>query len=58
MYPLRTYNSGTVIDSNTRTIYETVEPKSTKIVKEMNMGFINSQASKSGCEISDLVPLQ
>jgi hypothetical protein len=50
--------SGTVIDSNTRTIYETVEPESTKVVKEMNMGFINSQASRSGCEITDLVPLQ
>ena len=49
--------SGTVIDSNTRTIYET-EPKSTKVIKEMNMGFINSQASRSGCEITDLVPLQ
>jgi hypothetical protein len=50
--------SGTVIDSNTRTIYETVESRSTKVVKGMNMGFINSQASRSGCEISDLVPLQ
>lgn len=49
--------SGTVIDSNSRTVYETVEPHSTKVIKEMNMGFINSQASKSGCVIADLVPL-
>jgi hypothetical protein len=47
--------SGTQIDSNTQTIYEVVEPRSTKVVKDMNMGFINSQASKSDCEIIDLV---
>jgi len=50
--------SGTVIDSNTQTIYETVEPKSTRVVKQVNMGFINSQAAQSGCEITDLVVLQ
>ena len=47
--------SGTEIDSNTRTVYEVVEPKSTKRFKEVNMGFIHSQAKKSGCEIADLV---
>jgi hypothetical protein len=50
--------SGTVIDSNTQTIYQTVEPKSTKVIKEMNMGFINSQATRSGCEITDLAVIQ
>ena len=50
--------SGTVIDSNRRTVYEIVEPKSTKVIKQMNMGFINSQASRSGCQISDLTPIQ
>jgi hypothetical protein len=50
--------SGTVIDSNTRTIYEIVEPKSAKVIKEMNMGFIDSQVASSSCEITDLVPLQ
>jgi zinc-ribbon domain len=50
--------SGTVIDSNTRTIYEIVEPKSTKVIKQMNMGFIHSQASRSGCDISNLTPIQ
>jgi hypothetical protein len=49
--------SGTVIDSNSRTVYEIVEPHSTKVIKEMNMGFINSQASSSDCVIADLVPL-
>jgi hypothetical protein len=50
--------SGTVIDSNSRTIYQTVEPTSTKVIREMNMGFINSQATRSGCQITDLVVLQ
>jgi hypothetical protein len=50
--------SGTVIDSNTRTLYEIVEPKSKKIIKQMNMGFIDSQAARSDCEITDLTPIQ
>jgi hypothetical protein len=49
--------SGTVIDSNTRTVYEIVEPKSTKVIRQMNMGFIHSQAAQSGCQITDLVPM-
>jgi hypothetical protein len=50
--------SGTVIDSNTKTVYQTVEPTSSKVVKDMNMGFINSQATRSKCQIIDLVVLQ
>jgi hypothetical protein len=46
--------SGTKIDSNTRTIYEVVEPKSTKKVRNFDMGFIHSQAKKSSCSITDL----
>src|SRR5437764_358360 len=38
--------SGTVIDSNTRTIYEVVEPRSKKVIKNFNMGFIHSQAAR------------
>jgi hypothetical protein len=48
-------NSGTEIDSNTRTIYEAIEPKSKKVIKKFNMGFIHSQAAKSSCKITDLV---
>jgi hypothetical protein len=50
--------SGTVIDTNTQTIYEIVGPKSTKVIKHMNMGFIHSQALRSSCKVIDLVPLQ
>jgi hypothetical protein len=47
--------SGTVIDHNTRTVYEIVPPKSTKSIRNFNMGFINSQAKSSSCHITDLV---
>ena len=46
--------SGTRIDSNTRTIYEIVPPKSTKRFRGINMGFIHSQAASSACGITDL----
>ena len=48
-------NSGTEIDSNTRTIYESVPAKGKKVIKNFNMGFIHSQAKKTSCEIEDLV---
>lgn len=47
--------SGTEIDSNTRTIYETVPAKGKKMVKGFNMGFIHSQAASTVCKIDDLV---
>jgi len=50
-------NSGTVIDSNDRTIYEIVKAHSTKKVNDFNMGFIHSQAARSRCEIVDLTLL-
>jgi len=51
-------NSGTKIDSNSRTIYETVPAKGKKVVKDFNMGFIHSQAARSSCEITDLQVVQ
>jgi hypothetical protein len=47
--------SGTAIDSNRRTIYEVVPARSKKAIREFNMGFIHSQAKRSGCAIDDLV---
>ena len=47
--------SGTKIDSNTRTIYEIFAPKSKRVIKKFNMGFIHSQAKSSNCRITDLV---
>jgi hypothetical protein len=49
--------SGTKIDSNVRTIYEVVPAHSKKSVRNFNMGFINSQAHQSACQITNLVLL-
>lgn len=43
--------SGTRIDSNTRTIYDVIKPKSKKTFREFNMGFIHTQAVRSECSI-------
>ncbi|GMO40837.1 hypothetical protein [Bradyrhizobium sp. TM233] len=50
-----TANSGTLIDANTRTIYEAIKPKSSKTVRGFNMGFINTQASRSSCHVTGFV---
>jgi hypothetical protein len=47
--------SGTRIDSNTRTIYEVFKAKAQRTIKDFNMGFIHSQAKKSGCYVRELV---
>ena len=49
-------HSGTVIDENTRTIYEIVKAHSKRTFRNFNMGFINSQAASSNCKIIDLAP--
>jgi hypothetical protein len=45
-------NSGTVIDSNTRTIYEIVDGKSYLSVVGVNMGFIRSEIVSSKCAVT------
>jgi hypothetical protein len=44
--------SGTIIDSNERTIYEIVKARTTKSIRHFSMGFIHSQAARSGCEVT------
>ena len=45
--------SGTKIDRNSQTLYQ-VFPSGTKtVVRDVNMGFIHSQATDSSCRISD-----
>jgi hypothetical protein len=51
-------SSGTVIDSNVRTIYQVVKPHSKKRFPQFNMGLIHSQAVRSGCAITDLAVVQ
>jgi len=50
--------SGTTIDQNTRTIYERLEPGTTKQIRSFNMGFVHSQATKSGCAVTKVVILR
>ena len=50
--------SGTRIDSNRRTIYEIIRPHSKRRFRGFDMGFIHSQATKSGCNITDLVVMK
>lgn len=50
-------SSGTVIDHNVRTIYQIAGPKSTKSIRNFNMGFIDTQATNSSCRVTDLVVL-
>lgn len=51
-------NSGTRIDSNTRTVYEVAKAHSARKFPNFNMGFIHSQASQSSCKVTDLSIVQ
>jgi hypothetical protein len=44
--------SGTLIDSNTRTVYQAIKPKASITVADFNMGFIHTQARKSSCRVA------
>ncbi len=46
--------SGTVIDKNERTIYQIVKAHSTRTIRDINMGLIDTQAAASSCEVLDL----
>lgn len=45
--------SGTKIDSNSRTVYDIVKPKSTQSFEKFNMGFIHDQANTTSCIMKD-----
>ena len=44
-------NSGTLIDSNTRTVYEVIPRKSYAPVIDMSIGFIRSEVVQSRCSV-------
>ncbi|MGE6790892.1 hypothetical protein ACQKFS_02565 [Pseudomonas guineae] len=46
--------SGSRIDSNKRTIYDIVDPRSRKTFKRFSMGIIHSQATQTRCSINGL----
>ncbi|HEX3117195.1 MAG TPA: hypothetical protein VHQ48_17130 [Bradyrhizobium sp.] len=45
--------SGTLIDSNTRTVYQSIKPKSSITVRDFNMGFLHTQATRSSCSVTN-----
>ncbi|MEA3036055.1 MAG: hypothetical protein QOH04_1820 [Sphingomonadales bacterium] len=47
--------SGTDMDENTRTVYDIVPANGTRRIRDMNMGFMNSQVTSSRCEITGAV---
>ena len=47
--------SGTQIDSSTRTIFESIQPKKTREFKRFNMGLIPGQPRSTSCTIVDFV---
>ncbi|MDX2425519.1 MAG: hypothetical protein QNK15_04615 [Cycloclasticus sp.] len=47
--------SGTRIDTSRHTIYDTVPARTTKTFNEVDIGFINSQTEKTGCEIQQVI---
>lgn len=47
--------SGTRIDKNTRTLYDVFKAGAKKTVRDVNMGFIHSQAQSARCKVVDLV---
>jgi zinc ribbon protein len=49
--------SGTIIDRNRQTIFETLPAGGRKTIRNFNMGFIHPQAAQSSCEITNLVVL-
>jgi len=44
--------SGTVLDVMSHTVYDTIPANGSKRFKEVNLGFINSQARRGGCTIT------
>lgn len=47
--------SGTLIDSSSQTIYEAIKVGASRTFKEVNMGFVHSQAKSSSCSIRNFV---
>lgn len=47
--------SGTVIDSNTRTLFEVVKAGSRRSFRNFNMGFIHSQSARTSCEVTGAI---
>lgn len=45
--------SNTELELKKQTIFEILKPKEKKIVKEINLGFVNKQMANYGCQLDD-----
>lgn len=43
-------NSGSQIQTSQRTVYERLLPGATKIIKKLNFGFVDQQATRASCQ--------
>lgn len=44
-------NSGTLLNSVSKTVFEVIQPSKSKTVKELNFGFVDSQSATAKCQI-------
>lgn len=49
--------SGTQLGTGEQTIYQTFPAKKSTVVREVNLGFINSQSATASCAVDKVVPL-
>jgi len=49
--------SGSLIDSNDQIIYDIVKANSTRTFRNVNMGLIHTQVSKSSCQVVSAKPM-
>ena len=47
--------SGTLIDTNTKTVYQAIKSKASLTIKDFNMGLLHTQAAESSCSVKDFV---
>ncbi len=45
--------SGTQLEVKKQTVFDLLQPKQSKTIKELNFGLINNQMAKYGCQIDD-----
>ena len=50
-------DSGTNVDSSTRTIHEVVKAHSSKTINDFNTGLIQSQSAETSCRINNLTTI-
>lgn len=47
--------SGTALNTVSKTAYEVIQPTKSKMVKELNFGFVDGQSATADCKISNAI---